>query len=71
MIKGDVGHSGTIKKSGDAGDLESRTRALDAAEAEKFIHRLPPKERRVRFVALNIQTPLKASYMWCPATRAM
>ena len=48
MIKGDADHRGATKKFGDAADLENKHRALDTAEAEKLIHRLPPDERRVR-----------------------
>lgn len=47
MVKGDVEDHGAAKKFVNAEDLENKHRGLNAAEAEKLMHRLPPEERRV------------------------
>eukprot|EP00752_Nemacystus_decipiens_P010357 g9227.t1 len=47
MVKGDAEPDGATKKFRDAVKLENKQQPLDAAEAEKLIHRLPPDERRL------------------------
>lgn len=49
MVGGNVRGNKTIRSHGATASSANGHKGLDAAEAEKQIHRLPPDERRVRY----------------------